>query len=328
MIINHLALIWSGIIAFGIILYVILDGFDLGIGILMPFFSPHNDRDIMVSTILPVWDGNETWLVFGFPLAFSIILPLIYLPIFFMVLGLLFRGVAFEFRLKVPDEKKHLWDYCFFIGSLIATFSQGFILGIFIKGFGIYEGKIAINSVEWLDPFNFFCAIALVFGYVLLGSNRIISKTEGELQKKCFQISSKVQYLIFLACLIVSIWTPYLDKALAEKWFDPNQMRYLFFLPLLTFIFSVAHYYALRKKYEHIPFWCGVGIFVCCYIGFIFSSYPYIVPRHITYLQAAAPQSTLLFMLVGALIMLPVLLYYTYYAYKIFGGKVSNKLGY
>lgn len=321
---HFLALCWGLIISFGIILYVILDGFDLGIGLLMLFFNDRKNHDIMVSTILPVWDGNETWLVFGgatlygaFPLAFSYILPLIYLPIFAMLLGLLFRGVAFEFRLKVPTTEKTRWDYCFFMGSLIATLSQGYILGDFIQGFK----EVDIG-------FNLFCAIALVFGYALLGSNRLILKTEGVLQQKCFTLSSKIQYVIFLACIIVSVWTPFLDKRIAAIWFDPHKMLYLSILPLSTLLLLFLHYYALKKSWEQAPFWSSIGIFLMCYIGFIISSYPYIVPGYMTYLQAASPPSTLLFMLVGAVIMLPILLYYTYYAYRIFSGKVNEKLGY
>ncbi len=335
MIMEHLALIWGGIIALGIILYIILDGFDLGIGLLMPFFNAHQDRDLMVSTILPVWDGNETWLVFGgaslygaFPLAFSTILPLIYLPIFFMVLGLLFRGVSFEFRLKVSDEKKYVWDYCFFAGSLLATLSQGFILGIFVKGFSFVDGRFFLGEWQWLDPFNFFCAISLVFGYVLLGSNRLITKTQGLLQQKCFEVSNKVQYVILAACVGVSVWTPFLDPLLAQKWFSPQNMPYLAPLPIFTLFLWGLHFYAINKRWEHAPFWCAVGIFICCYIGFIISSYPYVIPRHMTYLDAAAPNSSLLFMLIGAVIMLPILLYYTYYAYKIFEGKVNEKVEY
>lgn len=319
-----LALIWGFIISFGIILYVILDGFDLGIGLLMPFFNNREDHDIMVSTILPVWDGNETWLVFGgatlygaFPLAFSYILPLIYLPIFIMVLGLLFRGVAFEFRLKAQSTKKTGWDFCFFMGSLIATLSQGYILGDFIQGF---------KEIHY--EFNLFCAVSLIFGYALLGSNRLILKTEGLLQQKCFNLSNKIQYIIFAACILVSLWTPFLDKRIAAIWFDPHKMVYLAILPLLTILFLALHYHAIKKRWETLPFWSSIGIFLMCYIGFIISSYPYVVPGQMTYLQAASPASTLLFMLIGAAIMLPILLYYTYYAYKIFSGKVTEKLGY
>jgi cytochrome d ubiquinol oxidase subunit II len=321
---HTLALIWGGIISFGIILYVVLDGFDLGIGLLMPFFNQREDHDIMVSTILPVWDGNETWLVFGgatlygaFPLAFSYILPLIYIPIFIMLLGLLFRGVAFEFRLKVPLEDKNRWDYCFFAGSLIATLAQGYILGSFIQGFK-----------EMHSGFNVFCAISLVFGYALLGSNRLILKTEGRLQQKCFKLSSGIQYIILLACILVSVWTPFLNERIASIWFDPHKMVYLAILPVLTILFLALHYYALKKRWEILPFWSSIGIFLMCYTGFIITSYPYVVPGQMTYLEAASPESTLLFMLIGAAVMLPVLLYYTYYAYRIFSGKVTEKLGY
>jgi cytochrome bd ubiquinol oxidase subunit II len=195
---NMLALAWAGIIAFGIIMYIILDGFDLGIGILFPFFRGEDEKDLMVSTILPVWDGNETWLVFGgaalygaFPLAFSTILPILYLPIFIMVIALLFRGVSFEFRLKAI-KSKFFWDGCFFAGSLFATLAQGLVLGAFVQGFHFPDTVDGVVTYQWFNPFSVSCAIALVFGYVLLGSNRLIVKTLGKVQKKCFAISSKL----------------------------------------------------------------------------------------------------------------------------------------
>jgi len=332
---NMLALTWIGIIAFGVIMYVILDGFDLGTGILTLFISDEADRELMISSILPLWDGNETWLVFGgaalygaFPLAFAKILPLLYVPILVMVIALLFRGVAFEFRLKAHSSKK-LWDGCFFAGSLIATFAQGTILGAFIQGFDLeHQWGLKQEIYHWLNPFNLFCGVALIFGYTLLGSNRLIAKTEGELQQKFFNISKKLQFIIFLSTLIVSIWSPYLDPALFDFWFDPATMYYLAVFPLLSVGLFFLHGYALVKRYEHIPFWSLVGIFLMCYFGFIISSYPFLVPRHISYIQAAAEPSTLLFMLIGAGVMLPLLLYYTYYAYRIFGGKVTERIGY
>lgn len=329
-----LALVWGGIIAFGIIMYIILDGFDLGIGILFPFFRSENEKDLMVSTILPVWDGNETWLVFGgaalygaFPLAFSTILPILYLPILIMVIALLFRGVSFEFRLKAI-KSKFFWDSCFFIGSLFATLAQGLVLGAFVQGFYLPDSTNGIITYQWFNLFSVSCAIALVFGYMLLGSNRLIVKTVGELQEKCFAISSKLQYLMLVFLIIVSIWSPYLDPEIKQRWFDPNNMTYLAILPFLSLLFLAGHWYGIKNKKEHWPFWCSIGIFITCYIGFIISTYPYIVPRHITYIQAAASRSSLLFMLIGACIMLPTLLYYTYYSYKIFKGKVTEKLGY
>jgi cytochrome d ubiquinol oxidase subunit II len=331
---NILALTWGGIIAFGVILYIILDGFDLGIGMLSLFFKSEHDRDIMISTILPVWDGNETWLVFGgaalyggFPLAFSIILPAIYIPIFIMVVALLFRGVAFEFRLKAT-EHKFFWDICFFCGSLITTITQGLILGTFVQGFKLSDGSATLDFYQWFNPFGVACALALIFGYGWLGANHLIAKTTGALQAKCFAISGKLQYLIVFFVVMVSVWSPLLDPAISARWFDLRLMPYLALLPLLTAVFLALHWRAIKKRYEYQPFWLSIGVFVWCYAGFIISSYPYIVPRSITYIQAAASASSLKFMLIGAAIMLPPLLYYTYYSYKIFAGKVTEHIEY
>jgi len=331
---NTLALIWVGIIAFGIIMYVILDGFDLGIGILTALIPDEHQRDLMISVILPVWDGNETWLVFGaaalygaFPIAFSTILPAIYIPIFVMLIALLFRGVAFEFRLKAIKSKR-FWEYCFFFGSLVTAFVQGIVLGTFVQGFKLAEGTATLTLYQWLNPFGVLCGIALIFGYALLGANRLIAKTTNDLQRRCFKISEILQYFILLFAVAVSLWSPYLDPAIKQRWFNSQNMLYLAILPILTIIFFALHWYSIRKKYDHAPFWLSVGIFLMCYAGFIISSYPYLVPRHMTYLQAAANESTLIFMLIGACIMLPFLLYYTYYSYRIFRGKVVDKLGY
>lgn len=327
---NLLALAWAGIIAFGIIMYVLLGGFDIGIGIMSIFFRSEEDRDLLVSTILPVWDGNQTWLVFGgaalygaFPIAFSEILPLMYIPILIMVVALLFRGIAFEFRLKAIKTKA-LWDYCFFAGSLLATIAQGFILGTFVQGF---ESVDLTTPNQWFNPFGFICALGLICGYILLGSNYLLIKTTGKLQQKCFKISTIVQYLIVLGFITVSVWSPFLDPTIMQRWFNPQNMVYLAILPIFAGIFFILHWHALRKQNESMPFWCVIGMFLMCYFGFIISIYPYIVPRKITYLQAAADHSSLLFMFVGACIMLPTLLYYTYRSYKIFGGKVV-KIGY
>lgn len=327
-----LALVWCGIIAFGVIMYVILGGFDLGIGIMSIFFQKEHDRDILVSAILPVWDGNQTWLVFGgaalygaFPAAFSAILPIMYIPILIMVLALLFRGVAFEFRLKAIKSKK-FWEICFFIGSVFATLAQGFMLGAFVNGFNLDSSASHIE--QWLNPFGLACAIALIFGYVLLGANFLIIKTTGALQKKSYTISTYVQFIILAECILVSIWSPFLDPAIWDRWLNPHNMIYLSILPISTLVLLFLHMRALRNKQEYSPFWYAIGIFMMCYIGFIISSYPYIVPRTLTYTQAASDRSSLLFMLVGACIMLPPLLYYTYYSYKIFRGKVTDTLGY
>lgn len=331
---NLLALSWAGIIAFGVVLYVILDGFDLGIGILSIFIKNEADRDIMISSILPVWDGNETWLVFGtaalygaFPLAFSEMLPAFYLPFIIMVVALLFRGVAFEFRLKA-NKSKFLWENAFYLGSIVTTIVQGFILGTFVQGFNFSPLQQELYPYVWFNKFGVFCAVALIFGYMLLASNWLIIKTEGALQEKFYKISSMLQYFMVLFAVIVSIITPLVDPAIAEIWFDPQKMPYLSILPMTTILFFFLHWYGLKKHIERLPFWSCIGVFATCYIGFIISVYPYIVPRRITYLEAAANDKTLGFMLIGAVIMLPILLFYTYYAYHLFKGKITQHLEY
>jgi len=331
---EFLALSWGLIIAFGVILYVLLGGFDLGIGILSILIRDPHQKDIAVSTILPVWDGNQTWLVFGgaalygaFPLAFSTILPLMYIPILVMVISLLFRGITFEFRLKA-ERSKAAWDIAYFAGSIFAVIAQGLILGTFIKGFTLLDLSNLHVFYPWLNSFGFMCSIGLVLGYSLLGSNYLIIKTTGKLQELSYKISSCLQYLILLCFIAVSIWSPYLDPAIKARWFNPDYMPFLAILPLTTVGLFIYHWYSLRKRHEIAPFWCAIGMFLTCYIGFIISIYPYIVPRHITYLEAASGKSSLQFMLVGAVIMLPVLLFYTFHSYRIFRGKVTEPIKY
>lgn len=332
---NYLALLWAGIIAFGIIMYVILDGFDLGLGIMSIFVRDDHHRDLMISSIMPVWDGNETWLVFGgaalygaFPLAFSTVLPTLYIPIIFMICALLFRGVAFEFRMKATHNSKKIWEWSFFVGSISATFFQGIMLGSFVHGFDFQSGQFILPGYDWLTPFSLFCGFGLMFGYVLLASNWLIVKTVGDLQNLCYKVSRTMLVIVAIFAVIVSIWSPFIDPRIAARWFDPQLMPYLSILPILTAGFFILHWLALNKRKEFQPFRLSVGIFLMCYAGFVVSSWPYIVPRSITFSQAAAPDKSLLFMLVGTVIMLPILLYYTYHSYKIFRGKVTEPIEY
>lgn len=329
-----LAFLWAAIIAFGIIMYVILDGFDLGIGILSLLTKSEDDRDLMISTIMPVWDGNETWLVFGgaalygaFPRAFSELLPAAYLPIFIMVLALLFRGVAFEFRLKATWSKK-IWDYAFFGGSLIAILMQGELLAMLIQGFNMTADGHVVANVSWLNPFGIFCGIALVIGYTLLAADWLIIKTVGDLQKFCYKVASYAQYLLAVCAIIVSVWTPLISPEIFDKWFDLNKIPYLAIFPAVTMFAVWQHYTAINNKNEYKPFRYAIIVFIMCYLGLAYSCYPYIVPRTITYMDAAAEDQSLRFLSYGALFMLPALLYYTYYSYKVFRGKVTQKLEY
>lgn len=327
-----LASAWVVIIGFCIIMYVLLDGFDLGIGILFLFYRNREERNIMVSTVLPVWDGNQTWLVLGvaslygaFPRAFSLILPALYLPVFTMVIALLLRGITFEFRLKAKNSLR-LWDNLFVLSSTVVTLCQGLMLGTFVKGFTL--GSDNTLNYTLITPFSIACAIALLFGYALLGATWIIAKTKGDLQKHMF-VSAKIALLgVVIFMVVISLWSPFIDPTIQQVWFNQKYIYKLAILPLVSGMLIVYMIYALQNRSEYILFWLTIGIFVCGYIGFGISTFPYIIPHVLTIWQMAAPEGSLLFMLFGALLLLPVLLAYTSYAYYVFRGKVTEMIGY
>lgn len=324
---------WYWLIGFCVMMYVLLDGVDLGIGILFPFFPNQRDRQTMISTILPVWDGNQTWLVLGtaslygaFPLAFSLLLPALYLPILLMVLGLLFRGITFEFRLKA-HKALPLWDGLFFLGSTVVTVIQGLVLGTFVTGFQL--GKTGhILDFTLFTPFNMTCAIALLFGYALLGSTWVIAKTTGNLQKKMFSVAWIGLIIMSLGLLIISIWTPFISPAIWHIWFNPHYIYKLALLPFVTGCLILLCAYSIYQRREYILFWICLSIFMCSYAGVGISTWPYLIPHVMTTEQAAAPHSSLLFMFMGAAILLPFLLGYTLYSYYIFRGKITEMIGY
>lgn len=327
-----LPVLWAGIIAFCILMYVTLDGFTLGTGMLMPFMKDE-EREQALSMILPNWDGNQTWLVLGgaclygaFPLAFGTILPLLYLPLLLMVLSLLFRGVSFEFRLK-SKTSKHKWDFFFALGSLFATFAQGMVLGAFIRGFH-YAQTGLLPTADWLSLYSIVTGVALVFGYALLGATRLILKTEGSLPIKMRKFATNLAWLNLFFAFAISLWTPFMDPGIFQRWFSHSRLWLVFVMPLVTFLAWIYLMVSLKKGYERAPYWMGIFIFCCCYLGFAIGIWPYIVPRTLTIWEAASPNNSLIFMLVGAVIMIPVLLIYTGYSYKIFGGKVRDKLHY
>ena len=327
-----LAEIWFVIIGFCIFMYVLLDGFDLGIGILFPLFKQH-DRNIMMSTVLPVWDGNQTWLVLGgaslygaFPLAFSLLLPALYLPIFLMVLALLLRGITFEFRLKAKRALP-MWDRVFFMSSLVATFSQGLVLGTFVQGYTVTLGRSTL-AYSLLSPFNLVCGVAVIFGYALLAATWTIAKTTGELQQRMYRIATVCLFAVAVFMVVISAWTPFVDSRIYQIWFNPAYMYNLAILPFATACLIAYCFYCLYQKREYQLFWLCFGIFLCGYIGFGISTWPYVIPHIVTVWGAAAPDTSLKFMLVGAVILLPVLLIYTSYSYYIFRGKVTEAIGY
>lgn len=326
---NTLIVAWFFIIGFVILMYVILDGFTLGIGILLPFMNT-KERDLAISAVLPNWDGNQTWLVLGgaclygaFPLAFSTLLPILYLPLICMVIALLFRGVCFEFRLKATDNK-HKWDILFVCASLVTAFIQGTVLGSFIQGYH----PIDSDSYQWLSSFSMLTGIAMIFGYALLGSTRLILKTEGGIQQTMFRVATYAIFLIAFFIIIASIVTPMVLPKWNIQTIQEHHEIYLLVLPIIAIIAIIISLIAIRKRNDSLPYWCSIIIFLSCYLGFAASSWPYIVPRYITIWQAAASISSLKFIIVGACIMIPFLLLYTGYSYYIFRGKIKDEIHY
>lgn len=326
--------IWTVILAVGVFMYVFLDGFDLGVGILFPFARDDSARTLMMNSVAPVWDGNETWLILGgvgllaaFPLAFAIIIPALYFPILLMLLGLIFRGVAFEFRQKAK-RARHWWDKSFFWGSLIATFAQGMVLGNYIEGFEVTGRHFAGTSFDFLRPFALMTGVGLVFGYGLLGATWLVLKTEGELQDwargraRFFLIG----VLAFIA--VVSIWTPFLKPYIADRWFSWPNVAFLAPVPVVTGLIVLALWHGLRRAHDVLPFVCALGLFGMCYLGLGVSVWPYVVPHTITLWDAAASEKSQAFLLIGTLFLLPIVLMYTGWSYFVFRGKVRAEMGY
>ncbi len=326
--------IWAGLLALVILIYVILDGFDLGIGILYPLLQKGEERNTAMNTVAPVWDGNETWLVLGgggllaaFPLAYAIIMPALYVPILAMLFGLIFRGVSFEFRWRNPRHEK-IWDAGFFGGSLLATFSQGIVLGAFVQGIAVDGRAYSGGWFDWLSPFSMFTGLSLVFGYAFLGTMWLILKTEGELRDRLYKLSLPLMLTVFLLTGIVSLWTPFLSPEIFARWFKMPTLLYLSPVPIIAALLAWRIYVNLKRQNDYRPFPLALGLFVLSYAGLGISIFPYVVPRAITVAEAAAPDASLGFMLIGAAIFLPLIFIYTGYSYWIFRGKVKAGEGY
>jgi cytochrome d ubiquinol oxidase subunit II len=328
------ALIWAGLIAFAVLAYVVLDGFDLGVGILFPCVKGRENRDRMMNSVAPVWDGNETWLILGgggllavFPLAYSIILPALYIPIFTMLLALVFRGVAFEFRWKISSEK-NLWDKAFAGGSTVAAFSQGLILGALIEGIPVAGRAYAGGWWDWLTPFTVFTGISLVIGYALLGSTWLVSKTEGQLQQIARKHARMAAFGTLFCIAAVSLYTPFLHEHFAQRWFKFPELLYVIPVPILVVACAWALFRGLHQDHGVRAYLAAVGLFVLSYVGLIVSFFPYMIPSSVTLWEAAAPEVSLRFLLVGAVFLVPIILAYTCYSYWVFRGKVGNSSGY
>lgn len=330
-----ITLIWALIIVFGVMMYVVMDGFDLGVGVLFLLVKDKDERDVMMNTVAPVWDGNETWLVLGgaglfgaFPLAYAVVLSALYLPLVFMLLGLIFRGVAFEFRFKASEQRRHLWDKAFVGGSIIATFTQGIVLGAFIDGLPVQNNAYVGGSFDWLRPFPLFCGLALVIAYAQLGCTWLVMKTEGRLQNAMYRYASYLAWLLLIAIAIVSVWTPLSHARISARWFSMPNLLYFMPVPVLVVVSFVVTLRALAHRATATPFLMTLLIIFLGYSGLGISLWPNIVPPSVTLWEAASPVQSQLFSLIGALFILPFILVYTSWSYYVFRGKVKLGEGY
>jgi cytochrome bd ubiquinol oxidase subunit II len=330
----HLSVIWAFIIAFAVFVYVVLDGFDLGLGILFPLFPKKADRNVMMNTVAPVWDGNETWLVLGggglfaaFPLAYAVLMPALYTPIIAMLIGLIFRGVAFEFRWRTTRER-NLWDIAFSGGSLLAAMAQGVALGAILQGIHVEGRHYAGGWWDWLTPFSILTGIAVVIGYSLLGATWLVMKTEGELRDESYRLSWWLLFAMLAAIGAVSLATPFLHIQYTNRWFAWPGMILAAPVPIAVAVITVLLLRSLANKQDYRPFFLTLALFGLSYAGLGISMYPYIVPQSIDIWQAAAPENSQILMLVGVAIMVPLILGYTGWSYWVFRGKVKPESGY
>ena len=325
-----LPLIWAALIAFAVLAYVVLDGFDLGVGILFGLEHGDDDRDVMVNSIAPVWDGNETWLVLGggglfavFPMAYATIMPALYPAIIFMLLALVFRGVAFEFRFRAFSRLgRRMWDLSFALGSTLAAFCQGLALGGLLQGIKVEHRAYAGGWWDWLTGFTLLCGVAVVIGYALLGATWLIWRTEGDLQKRCYGYARGLGIATIVLIAVVSLWTPMLHERFAARWFTWPGILLTSPVPVFVALLAWRGWLALASGKQLVPFFCALGLFVLCFAGLGISMFPLMVPPSIDIWQAAAPRDSQLFLLAGASVLIPIILIYTGYAYWVFRGKV------
>lgn len=330
-----LTLIWAVIILFGILMYVVMDGFDLGIGILFPFFADKQDRDVMMNTVAPVWDGNETWLVLGgagllaaFPLAYAVVLSAFMLPLVFMLLGLIFRGVAFEFRFKATDERRHLWDKAFIGGSVVATFFQGVTLGAYIDGIEVVSRQFVGGAFDWFRPFPLFTGLGLIAAYALLGCTWLIMKTDNDLQRRMIALARPLALVLLAVIVIVSLWTPLAHEEIRERWFSLPNLYWFMLVPALVLVCAWFLLRALDGTPHAGPFVLTLALVFLGYSGLGISVWPNIIPHDIDLWEAAGPPQSQGFALVGALFIIPIILMYTAWSYYVFRGKVRSGEGY
>ncbi|HEY4582919.1 MAG TPA: cytochrome d ubiquinol oxidase subunit II [Lysobacter sp.] len=330
-----LPVVWFFIIGFAVIMYVLLDGFVLGIGVLAPFARDAQDLDVMMNTAAPIWDGNETWLVLGgagllaaFPVAYATALSGLYLPVLLMLIALIFRGVAFEFRFKATRAKR-FWGGAFAAGSTFAALAQGVILGAIVEGMPLRDGRYVESAFGWFSPFAMLTGVALVFGYALLGSTWLILKTEGRLQRVSRYMARPLVLVVVAFMGLVSAWLPFLDSRIMARWFEGDSFWWLAPVPLAALANALWLWRAsLREGRDATPFVLTLSFFVLGFVGLVLGLWPHIIPPNLTIWDAASPPSSQGFMLVGMAILLPAILGYTWWSYRVFAGKVSADAGY
>jgi cytochrome d ubiquinol oxidase subunit II len=325
-----LPMVWAAIIGLGVFLYILLDGFDLGIGLLFPFFNQDGERQVMLNTVAPVWDGNETWMVLGgaclfaaFPVAYSSLLPAVYLPLVAMLCGLIFRGVAFEIRAKA-HRTQHLWDLAFMLGSATATFCQGLILGTLLRGIDIVDGKYVGGPYGWLSPFGLFCGLGLLVTYATTGCAWLVMKTDGELQRRMRLMLKPLAVTLLAIIGVVSLWTVLGNQYIADRWFSGAHFLYFAPVPILVLACVAGIIRGANSTHEWRPFLLTQAIIFLGYSGLLISIYPNIIPPSLTIWEASSPHSSQVFTLVGVLIILPIILAYTALSYWVFRGKVRH----
>ena len=329
-----LPLLFALVLAFGIALYVVMDGFDLGLGILFPFAPDDADRDAMMNSIAPIWDGNETWLVLGgtlllavFPVSYATLLPAFYVPLIVMLFALIFRGIAFEFRFRA-QRYRFLWDWAFAGGSALAGFCQGLVLGGLIDGVPVEHGAFAGSALGFLSGFAVASGLGVVAGYALLGATWLIMKTAGTTGEFGRRAARPVLVLTLAFIALVSLWTPLAHVTIAQRWFSLPNILFLWPVPFVTALVALVIWQSVRSAHDALPFIFSILLFLLALSGLGISLFPYAVPWTITIWQAAASTPTLEFTGVGVLITLPIILAYSGYAHWIFRGKVRAGEGY
>lgn len=327
-----LTLIWFGLIGLGLLTYVILDGFGLGVGILFPFAPSEQCRDDMMDSTAPVWGGNQTWVVFGgagllaaFPLIYSVLLPALYIGVFLLLAALIFRGLAFEFRAKATTNK-YLWDYSFFGGSIVAAFAQGAVIGAYVQGFETENMRFVGGAFDWLSPFTVMTGLGVVAGYALLGLTWTIMKTEGRTQEWAYKLTPWLLGTVMVFFVLVSLWTPLANERVMYRWLD--NIAWLWVFPATALAFAAWILFQLRKRSEASPFFGSIVLFVMAYLGVLISMWPYAVPHTYTFWDASSDPGSQLFLLLGFLFLLPIIIGYTTWNYWIFRGKIRPGAGY